>query len=194
MSYRLINASSLDTATAETITRFAWERTPGGIERSTAIKIGDGDTPSGRAMRGTSRPKWAGRATWAVRAAYAPSYFRIGHATVCWHSTHAKRHVRDRLDLWLESERDRDKAWQFALADFLDEIDRRYRAGDTHYHRWPIYFEENAEQALLHTLAHELMHVLAYDRDRETQSELLCEEHACRVLEAWKQEEARRAA
>lgn len=196
MGYRIINESRLDDATADRLVRFAWERTPGGIEGSTAIKLRNGAAPSGRAMRGAAR-KWARGAAHAMTTSVPPGdWAELGCPRVCWHATALRRHAENRYaEIRSQNGGGREPwMWTRAIADTYEWIEAQHEAGAARIGRWPIYITYTIEEAVVHTLAHELMHVLAADRDRGKQSELLCEEHALRVLIDYQDETKEEAA
>jgi len=164
MSYRLLNQSRLSDDTAAELVEFALAHSPT-IKKTIAIKLLDGEFPSGHAGPGSIR-KWAGRAAHFVTTSVPGDDWDIlGAARVCWHATPLRQYAAGH-----------------SVADAYQWIETTVAEGATHIGRWPIYRTHTVEEAVVHTLAHELMHVLAFDRGRGKQSELLCEEHALRVL------------
>lgn len=182
MSYRLLNQSRLsDDITAELV-EFALANSPI-IEKTIAIKLRDGQFPSGQAGPGSKR-KWAGRAAhYLTTTVPGHDWDTLGAARVCWHATQLRQFAHGRY--YQHKADGHDRPWDQAVEDTYLWIEATAAEGATHIGRWPIYQTHTVEEAVVHTLAHELMHVLAADRGRAKQSELLCEEHALRVLTAY---------
>jgi hypothetical protein len=191
--YRLLSASrALALEDADQLVRFAFEATPK-IERLVAVKVADGAGASGYAASGTARPRWAGRASFALLANRPPSeWHRLGRPDVCWHSTELVTRFRG----WyaenkkLNPHLTRDELAALSHYRVSEWVAAQFAAGATRIGRWPIFICQTAEEALLHTLAHEAWHVLALDRERTAGrgSEIQAEEHALRVLTAYQEE------
>jgi hypothetical protein len=189
--YRLENLSRLDDQRVDELVRFAFAEVPA-IDRLVAVRVADGANPSGAAYRGASRPRWAGRATWAMRATVvADGHPRLGRSRVCWHSSLQRRYHRGRY-FEIRAARpdlDADAANELAVAATYAWVEELAAAGETRVGRFPIYRVDDPEEALLHVLAHEAMHVLQYDRERRGRgatSEVLVEEAAARALLAYR--------
>lgn len=182
MTYRLLNQSRLSDDTAVELVEFAISNSPT-IEKTIAIKLRDGEFPSGHAGPGALR-KWAGRAAYFVTTTVpGEGWDVLGAARVCWHSAQLHQYANGRHREHKTEEHV--AAWTQAVEDTYQWIEASAAEGATHIGRWPIFRTHTVEEAVVHTLAHELMHVLAVDRGRGKQSELLCEEHALRVLLAY---------
>jgi hypothetical protein len=188
--YRLVNTSRLSDEIATELVEFAFAETPT-IENLVAVKIGDGNG-AGRAYNGQGGPRWMGRASFGMRVTVPgmdDDSLLYGSFRVSWYSTELKRRVGRRYDyLRNGGGMEKDDAWRQAVVEALGWVGRQAEYGRTKIGRWPIYRFDNVFELTLHTLAHEAMHVLSFDRQRTRGrgSEVLCEEHAARVLEAWR--------
>jgi hypothetical protein len=94
----------------------------------------------------------------------------LGELRVCWHATAARAAYRDAPD----------------SVEYQPEVVAAYARGERKYGSWPIYVTHDWREAFLHTFAHELSHVLQWERGGR-RSEVQCETFAVRVLEAWRQ-------
>ena len=190
--YRLLNAShALATEDVDQLVRYVFDATPE-IDRLVAVKVAD--HPEGASGYATNLvPKWAGRATFALLANRPPEdWHRLGRPNLCWHATSLRSHYRGRyreLRL-LHPDLDGPAVECLAEQEAYAWLAAEHAAGNTHVGRWPIYVVRTANEALVHTLAHEAWHVLALDRDRRTNrsSEIDAEEHALHVLTAYQEE------
>lgn len=162
MILRIDNRSELDDADVEELVRFALDRS-GGIERSLAVRVSSSGNGGGYASDRTRHrfPKWAGRARYAI---FVSTKHHLGRdyprGSICGHA---------------------EKAGHYTPGILLD----LYASGQRTVGRWPIRVYREPREAILHTIAHEVRHIVQYDRDRRSHSEVDCERFAARVLDEW---------
>lgn len=141
------------------------------------------DYPSGQAHL-THWPDWAlrlyPRKSAKRQAMYAISVRTVsddaeihGVPRVCWHATTVKAAYREEPD----------------TVEYQPEVAAAYARGERKFGHWPIYVTHDWRDAFVHTFAHELSHVLQWERGRR-KSEVQCETFAARVLSAWQLESA----
>lgn len=154
------------------IVEFAIEQT-GGIEEGKVavwVKPGGGN---GRAhdRRIHKHVRWSKHARYGISLTTVPDDYVYGVPRACWHS----RRMRElRYELGGSA---------VAVYAHIGEL---YDAGQRRLGRWPIYLVNDWQEHLLHLAAHEIAHVLQWDRGRGA-SEVFCEVFAERALEAWRQ-------
>lgn len=122
-------------------------------------------------------PAWARQFRAAARFAImarvpADSWEGYGRPHVCYHATAAKAAVR--ADPYGGS--GRNPAAEEAAARGLDRIGR-----------WPVYVLRDWQESLIHTVAHEAIHVVQARR-RSRASEVACERYAADRLREWRRE------
>jgi hypothetical protein len=105
-------------------------------------------------------PKWAGRARFAVSVAT--------NREEDWPSLHVCGH-----------------ASTLGRVPY-DQRVARFDAGDRRLGRWPMTLIADRYEWLVHVLAHEIRHVVQFDRGRST-SEVDCEIFAEQILDEWRE-------
>lgn len=144
------------------------------------LKPGKYDYPSGVAYL-TSWPDWSrrlypkrlskiGQAMYPITVRTVSDFADcLGEPRVCWHSTAAKATYRSEPD----------------TPEYQPEAEAAWLRGERKLGRWPIYVTGDWREAFVHTFAHELSHVLQWERGGR-KSEIQCETFAARVLDAFK--------
>lgn len=164
-SVRILNDSAYDDERLRELVDFALTRT-GGIDGSLAIRFSEQGAGGGYMddRRKHRFPKWAGRSRFAVHVSLRERRTRTyPRASVCGHANAAGKWTVEAL-----------------LAAYYD--------GQRKVGRWPIRLYRDRDEEILHTVAHELRHVIQFDRDRRSTSEVDCEEFAVAVLDDWQAE------
>lgn len=185
------------------------EREPGEVERlvgfaveplkrqtpvTVAVKVNEPSpwaTPSGVAYEDET-PRWAGRARYAITLRLPSEHLkqcRYGLAHVCYHasdyrSTYVEPERPEGIDEaeWAQI---RGEKWRAHTDAWHALVQAAYDRGERKWGRWPLVVLGNWREALVYIAAHEGMHVAQFVNGR-VHSEIECELHAARRLEAFR--------
>lgn len=119
-------------------------------------------------------PLWAAGARYSVRITVpSDAWDGYGMPRACWHSTRMRHLAREGVGI------DPGRAYRVVAA--------HAARGETRFGRWPIYHVDDWAELTLHLVAHELAHILQYQRERGAGgSEVFCEDFAAAALDAWR--------
>lgn len=176
-AWTIRNESVYSDAEVAPVLQFLSDRT-GGLTGAVTVRLGrarnSGAHYSGQA--GSRRlhgvPDWVGTPLY-MRLTLSPrnwaGYRR--RARVCWHST-GLRKLADEI-----------YSADGELDDVYARLDALLDAGETRFGRWPIYNIADWQEMLVHLAAHEVAHLIQYDRGRGAgNSEIFCETFALQIL------------
>lgn len=174
LKLKVVNDSTRPPGEVEFMLRWVLDRPQVDLSEGVAVRVLDAGGRSGGHYSGDAADRrrhgaraWAEGARYHVRLTLPlDNWEGYGVHRVCWHSTAAAR-------------------WNGGKGSLFAHLANRVEQGDTKFGRWPIYVAEDWREVFIHLAAHEVRHLVQFDRGMRI-SEVDCEEWAAHMLEEWR--------